>query len=321
MRTLVTGGAGFIGSNLALALLEQGHDVRALDNLSTGSRANLSGDVELIEGDVRSREQVEAAARGAEVVFHLAALPSITRSLRDPITTNAVNVEGTLNVLLAARDEGVRRVVAASSSSVYGDAPGMPRRESGATSPIAPYPVSKLAGERYCFAATRSYGLETVVLRYFNVFGERQDPRSDYAAVIPRFIAGMLRGERPPVHGDGTASRDFTYVGNVVEATTAAAEADAASGLAINVATGSNRSVNELVLILNELLGTALAPRELPPREGDVQMSLADVSLAREVLGYEPAVGFREGLERAIAWYRADAQEHAEPEPEPLGRG
>jgi UDP-glucose 4-epimerase len=308
MRTLITGGAGFIGSNLSVRLLEAGHEVRVLDDLSTGDRANLPGDVELVEGDIRSLGRVSDATGGIEVVFHLAALPSITRSLRDPLTTNAVNVEGTLNVLLAARDRGVRRVVAASSSSVYGSAPGMPRLESGPVAPLAPYAVSKLAAEQYCFAFGRGYGLETVALRYFNVFGERQNPDGDYAAVIPRFTAAMLRGERPRVFGDGSASRDFTYVGDTVEATLAAATAERASGLAINVATGTTRSVRDVAEALNVLLGTDLDPVECPPRDGDVAMSLADVSLARETLGYEPRVGFEDGLERTVAWYADRAE-------------
>lgn len=319
MRALITGGAGFIGSNLALRLLELGDEVRVLDNFSTGMRSNLpSGEVDLIEGDVRSREQTEAAAAGVEVVFHLAALPSITRSLQDPVTTNAVNVEGTLNVLLASRAEGVRRVVAASSSSVYGEAPGIPRREDGPTGPIAPYPVSKLAAEGYCLAASRGEGPEAVALRYFNVFGERQDPGSEYAAVVPRFATLMLRGERPPVYGDGTAARDFTYVGDVVDATVAAAAAPGAAGRAVNVATGESRSVNELVMTLNGLLGTTLAPVEHPPRRGDVALSLADISRARELLGYGPRVGFSEGLRRTVEWYEAEAEKRDGPRLEPV---
>lgn len=305
MRTLVTGGAGFIGSNLATRLLDAGHQVRALDDLSTGRASNLPQDVELVEGDVRSPEQVRGAMGAAEVVFHHAAVPSISRSLRDPLTTNAVNVEGTLNVLLAARDEGVRRVVIASSSSVYGDAPGMPRRESGPHAPLAPYPVSKLAAEHYCFAAGRAWGLEAVALRYFNVFGERQEPEGEYAAVIPRFATAMLRGERPRVFGDGSASRDFTYVQDAVDATVAAAGAERAPGLAINVATGATRSVGEVVGALNRALGTELDFAREPARTGDVPTSLADISVARDVLAYEPSVGFEAGLERTVAWYAA----------------
>jgi UDP-glucose 4-epimerase len=309
MRVLVTGGAGFIGSNLALGLLEQGHEVRVLDNLSTGQRSNLPhSDVELIEGDIRSYERVNAATAGIEVVFHEAALPSIPRSLDDPLTTNAVNVDGTLNVMLASRDNGVRRVVVASSSSVYGDAPGMPRRESGPVAPLAPYSVSKLAAEHYGLVASRAFGLQAVALRYFNVFGERQDASSPYASVIARFVHAMLRGERPGIFGDGTASRDFTHVDNAVEATISAATAEAADGLAINVGMGATRTVNDLVDALNGLLGSSIPPRHLPPRMGEAPSSLADISLAREVLGYAPAVGFETGLERTISWLgeRAD---------------
>ncbi|MGH2994338.1 MAG: NAD-dependent epimerase/dehydratase family protein [Solirubrobacterales bacterium] len=305
MRALVTGGAGFIGSNLTLRLLEEGHEVRVLDNLSTGQRSNLPGsDVELIEGDVRSFERASTATRGVEVVFHQAALPSIPRSLDDPLTSNAINVDGTLNVLLASRDHGVRRVVAASSSSVYGNAPGMPRRESGSVAPVAPYPVSKLAAEQYCLVVSRVYGLETVALRYFNVFGERQDPRSAYAAVVPRFVEAILRGEPPTIFGDGTASRDFTHVENAVDATIAAATAERAAGLAINIGTGSSRTINELVDALSRLLGETLVPQHLSPRVGEARTSLADISLARDVLGYVPAIDFETGLERTIAWFR-----------------
>ena len=217
-KALVTGGAGFIGSNLVRALLERGDEVRVLDNFSTGYRQNLDSlDVDLVEGDLRSYERVAAAVKGVEVVFHQGALPSVPRSIQDPLTSSAVNVEGTLNVLLAARDAGVRRVIFASSSSVYGDAPGMPRRESQALAPLAPYAVSKLAAEQYCMVANRVFGLETVALRYFNVFGEHQDPLSGYAAVIPKFIRIMLDGERPTIFGDGETSRDFTHVENVVD--------------------------------------------------------------------------------------------------------
>jgi nucleoside-diphosphate-sugar epimerase len=304
MRALVTGGAGFIGSNLVLRLLEDGHELRVLDNLSTGQRSNLpASDVELIEADIRSYERVSAATKDVEVVFHLAALPSITRSLDDPLTTNAINVDGTLNVLLAARDNGVSRVVAASSSSVYGNTPGMPRRESGPVAPLAPYPVSKLAAEQYCLAVTRVYGLETVALRYFNAFGERQDPFSAYAAVVPRFVMAMLGGEPPGVFGDGTAARDFTHIENAVDATIAAATAEQAVGLAINVGMGSMHTVNELVETLGRLMGVDVAPHNLPPRVGEAPMSLADISLARDVLGYSPEVDFETGLERTIAWF------------------
>jgi nucleoside-diphosphate-sugar epimerase len=303
VKALVTGGAGFIGSNLALALLASGHEVRLLDNFSTGHRSNLEPqDAELVEGDLRSYERVAAAVNGVEVVFHQGALPSVPRSIQDPLTSTAVNVEGTLNVLLAARDAGVRRVVFASSSSVYGNAPGMPRQESQAPAPLAPYAVSKLAAEQFCMVANRVYGVETVALRYFNVFGERQDPLSGYAAVIPKFIRLMLDGRSPTIFGDGETSRDFTHVENVVEANLAAADAPAAAGRVMNIAVGSAHTLNELVGTLRRLLDSDVEPEYGPPRPGDVSESLADISLARELLGYEPRVEFEEGLERTIAW-------------------
>jgi len=303
VRALVTGGAGFIGSNLVRALLERGNEVRVLDNFSTGHRRNLAGvDVEFVEGDLRSYERVATAVRGAEVVFHQGALPSVPRSIQDPLTTSAVNVEGTLNVLLAARDAGVRRVLLASSSSVYGDVPGMPRRESQRPAPLAPYAVSKLAAEQYGMVANRVYDVETVALRYFNVFGERQDPLSGYAAVIPRFIRLLLAGRRPTIFGDGTASRDFTYVENALQATLAAAETPGAAGAVMNVAVGQSRTVNELAATLQTLVGSDLEPEYAPPRPGEVPESLADISLARDLIGYSPAVGFEDGLRRTIEW-------------------
>lgn len=302
-NALVTGGAGFIGSNLVRALLARGDEVRVLDNFSTGYRRNLDPlDVDLVEGDLRSYERVAAAVNGVEVVFHQGALPSVPRSIQDPLTSSAVNVEGTLNVLLAARDAGVRRVVFASSSSVYGGAPGMPKRESQPVAPLAPYAVSKLAAEQYCMVANRVFGVETVALRYFNVFGEHQDPLSGYAAVIPKFIRSMLDGERPTIFGDGETSRDFTHVENVVEANLAAAAAPAAAGRVMNVAIGSSHTLNELVRTLRRLLDSDLEPDYASPRPGDVPESLADISLARELIGYEPSVAFEEGLERTIAW-------------------
>lgn len=308
MRVLITGGGGFIGSNLARALLERGDEVRVLDNFSTGQRSNLIDlDVELIEGDLRSFERVSSACRGVEVVLHEGALPSVPRSIQDPLTSNAVNVEGTLNVILASRDHGVRRVVVASSSSVYGDAPGMPRAESQAVAPLAPYAVAKLAAERYALVANAVYGLETVALRYFNVFGERQDPSSGYAAVIPKFIRLMQLGDRPPIFGTGENSRDFTHVDNVVQANLLAIDAPDAAGKAINVAMHDSHTLNELVDALNRLLGTELEPRYLPPRPGDVPHSMADISLAREVLGYEPQVDFVTGLKRTIEWVASQA--------------
>jgi nucleoside-diphosphate-sugar epimerase len=303
VKALVTGGSGFIGSNLVRALLERGHDVRVLDNFSTGHRSNLDGlEVEVVEGDLRSYERVATAVQGTEVVFHQGALPSVPRSIQDPLTTNAVNVEGTLNVLLAARDAQTRRVVFASSSSVYGNAPGMPRRESQPLAPLAPYAVSKLAAEQFCLVAHRVFGVETVALRYFNVFGERQDPLSGYAAVIPKFIRLMLEGERPTIFGDGETSRDFTHVENIVEANLGAAAAPEAAGRALNVAVGTSHTLNELVGALRQLLGSDLEPVYASFRPGDVPDSLADITLARELIAYEPTVGFEEGLRRTIEW-------------------
>jgi UDP-glucose 4-epimerase len=303
MRVLVTGGAGFIGSNLARVLLERGADVRLLDNFSTGHRRNVADlDVELVEGDLRSFERVSRACRGIDVVLHEGALPSVPRSIQDPLTSNAVNVEGTLNTILAARDHGVQRLIFASSSSVYGDAPGMPRRENQPLSPLAPYAVAKLAAERYVVVANQVYGLETVALRYFNVFGERQDPLSGYAAVIPKFIRLMLHGSRPPIFGTGETSRDFTHVENVVDATLRAIDAGDAPGKVINVATHDPHTLNELVQNLNRLLGTELKPLYTDPRPGDIDRSVADIALAGAVLGYSPRVDFVSGLQRTIDW-------------------
>lgn len=265
------------------------------------TRRNLGQpDIELIEGDLRSFERVASAVRGTDVVFHQGALPSVPRSIQDPLTSNAVNVEGTLNVILASRDHGVRRIVVASSSSVYGDAPGMPRREDQPAAPLVPYAVAKLAAERYAMVANRVFGIESVALRYFSVFGERQDPSSGYAAVIPKFIRLMLSGQRPTIFGDGRASRDFTHVDNVVAANLAAANARDAPGLIINVAMHHSHTINELVQILNQPLSTEIAPIYADPRTGDVPESLADISLAERILGYRPAVDFELGLRRTI---------------------
>jgi nucleoside-diphosphate-sugar epimerase len=308
MKILVTGGAGFIGSNLVHALLERGDDVRVLDNFSTGHRRNLIGaDVELVEGDLRSFERVSTATKGVEVVYHEGAMPSVPRSIQDPLTSNAVNVEGTLNVILAARDHGVRRLVFASSSSVYGDLPGMPRREDQPVAPLAPYAVAKLAAERYVVVANSVFGVETVALRYFNVFGERQDPSSGYAAVIPKFINLMLSGQRPMIHGDGSTSRDFTHIDNVVAANLAAATANGVEGLIVNVAMQQSHTLNSLVSTLNGLLGTSIEAEHGPPRPGDVPESVADISLARRLLGYEPSVTFDMGLQRTIEHLRETA--------------
>jgi UDP-glucose 4-epimerase len=302
VKVLVTGGGGFIGCNLVRALLERGDDVRVLDNFSTGNRANLSdlaGDVELVEGELRSYERVHAATRRVEVVFHQGALPSVPRSVHDPLTTGAVNVEGTLNVLLAARDEGVHRVVFASSSSIYGNSRELPRVETQSPDPISPYAVSKLAAERYCVSFSRVYPLETVALRYFNVFGPNQDPTSQYAAAVPRFITAIADERAVPIYGDGEQRRDFTYVANVVGANLLAAEAENVSGAVINIATGRGVSVNELADAIGVTLGVPVEREYEPERAGDVRDSWADVTRARALLGYEARVGLEEGLRLA----------------------
>ncbi len=299
MKTLVTGGGGFIGSNLVRALLERGDDVRVLDNFATGNRANLAdiaGEVETVEGELRSYERVHAATRGVEVVFHQGALPSVPRSVQDPLTTAAVNTEGTLNVLLAARDEAVRRVVFASSSSVYGNSDELPRVETQNPDPISPYGVSKLAAERYCVSFSRVYPLETVALRYFNVFGPNQDPSSQYAAVVPRFITAIADGRALPIYGDGLQKRDFTYVANVVEANLLAADAESVNGTIVNVATGRATSVNDLADTIGSILGLSVERDRQPERTGDIRDSYADVTRARELLGWEARVGLEDGL-------------------------
>jgi UDP-glucose 4-epimerase len=304
VKVLVTGGAGFIGSNVARALLARGDDVRVLDNFSTGNRANLAGlgrDVELVEGELRSYERVHNAVRGVELVFHLGALGSVPRSVQDPLTSGAVNVEGTLNVMLAARDEGVRRVVFASSSSIYGNQAELPLREDMAPDPISPYGVAKLAAERYCVSFTRVYhSFETVVLRYFNVFGPRQDPRSQYAAVVPLFITAIAAGRPVTIFDDGEQSRDFTYIDNVVAANLLAASAEGASGRIFNVSAGTPTTVNELAGTIGRILGKEVERRYEPPRPGDLRNSWADVSEAGRSLGYEPTVSFEDGLRRTV---------------------
>jgi UDP-glucose 4-epimerase len=302
-HVLVTGGAGFIGSNLVHALLERGDTVRVLDNFSTGNRANLAelrGDIEVIEGELRSYERVHAAVHGIEIVFHQGALPSVPRSVQDPLTTSAVNIEGTLNVLLAARDEGVRRVVFASSSSVYGTQQRFPLQESAQPDPISPYGVAKLAAERFCVSFSRVYPLETISLRYFNVFGPRQDPQSEYAAVVPRFIAEAAAGRPLPVYGDGEQSRDFTYVGNVVDANLLAADAADANGAVLNVATGRSVTVNELAEAVGAVLGRSVERKHLPARPAEVQTSWADIGEARRRLGWQPAIELEEGLRLTV---------------------
>ena len=304
---LVTGGGGFIGSHLVHRLLHDGYKVRILDNFATGSRENvqpLLDDVELIEGDIQSYERAHNAVRGCELVFHQAALPSVPRSIQDPLTSNASNVIGTLNILLAARDEEVRRVIFASSSSVYGANPELPKHEGMATLPISPYAVAKQAAEGYCRAFFQVYGLQTVALRYFNVFGPRQDPLSQYAAVVPKFITALLEGRQPLVFGDGQQSRDFTYIDNTVDANILAASAEGAAGQAFNIACGDRISLNDLLTEIRELIGTDLEAQYLDPRPGDVPHSLADISKARELLGFNPEIDLRDGLARTIEHHR-----------------
>jgi UDP-glucose 4-epimerase len=307
-RYLVTGGAGFIGSHLVEALAASGDRVRVLDDFSTGKRENLRairGGVELVQGSVTDPVQVREAVKGVEVVFHLAALPSVTRSVEDPVSTHHVCATGTLYVLNAARRASVRRVVYAGSSSAYGDAAGTVRSESDPASPLSPYAVAKLAGEQYCRSFTVVYGLETVRLRFFNIFGPRQDACSPYSGVIALFIGKMTAGEAPTINGDGLQSRDFTYVANAVQALREAAAAPAAVGKVYNVGNGQTTSVLDLVAQLNRLLGTHLEPLHGPPRAGDVRHSQADVSLACRDLGYAPAVPFAEGLRLTLEAHQA----------------
>jgi len=304
---LVTGGAGFIGSNTAEQLVKRGEEVRILDNFSTGKKENIvkfKDSIELIEGDLRDLEIVKRAMVGVDFVLHQGALPSVQRSIEDPLTTNKVNILGTLNVLLAAREAKVKRVVHASSSSVYGDTPTLPKKEVMKTSPRSPYAVSELIGEEYCRIYYTIYGLETVSLRYFNVFGPRQDPSSQYAAVIPKFITLMLRGESPPIYGDGEQSRDFTFVDNVVKANLKACEAKEAPGGVFNIACGKSVTINELLQRLNGILETRIKPTYQSPRKGDVRHSLADISQARKTLHYSPEIGFAAGLEKTVQWFR-----------------
>lgn len=304
---VVTGGAGFIGSNLVHALRERGDRVRALDDLSTGRTMNLDDvrdDVELMRGDVRDADAVARAMQGADVVFHQAAIPSVARSVADPVSSNDVNVTGTLNVLVAARDAGDTRVVYASSAAVYGDAAELPLHEAMPTRPASPYGVSKLAGERYLEAFTRSYGLPTVALRYLNVYGPRQDPRSEYAAAIPRFISRTLSGEAPVVFGDGEQARDFVFVDDVVRANLLAADAgEPAWGGAFNIGRGERRTVNELLSRIRALVpGEHPEPVHEAPRPGEVRDSWSDIAAAAETLGYAPDVTFDDGLRHTIDW-------------------
>lgn len=309
MKYLVTGGAGFIGSNIVEGLIQRGHQVRVLDNFSTGRRENLipfMNKIDLVEGDLRSYHIVRDAIDGMEFVLHQGALPSVPRSIKDPITTNEVNVIGTLNILNAASDAGVKRVVFASSSSIYGDSEQLPKSEVMIPNPLSPYAVSKLAGEKYCQVFANIYNLHTVSLRYFNVFGPRQDPTSQYSAVIPKFITAILKSEQPTIYGDGKQSRDFTYVRNVVEANIIATNADFPPGLVFNCACHQRIDLNQLVSELNKLLGKDIQPIYTEVRPGDVKHSFADIERIRKYLNYQPNVLFQEGLRQAINWYEKD---------------
>lgn len=304
---LVTGGAGFIGSHLAEALVKRGGRVRVLDNLMTGKRENLAhlaNKIEFIEGDIRDYEMTRRAAEGVEIIFHEAAIPSVPRSVEEPQLNHDANVNGTFNVLLAARDAGVRRVVYAASSSAYGERGTGAKQEDQLPNPLSPYAVAKLVGEYYCQVFTKVYGLETVALRYFNVFGPRQDPSSPYSGVISKFVTTLLNGQAPVIYGDGEQSRDFTYVANVVDANLLAAESPEAVGQVINLGIKQRTTLNQLLAELQKIIGSNLTPRFEPTRAGDVRHSLADITQAERLLGYRPAVGLAEGLRYTVEWYR-----------------
>ena len=314
-RYTVTGGAGFIGSHLTEELLRRGHQVRVADNFSTGKRENIDAAVrasgvklpaalDVVEGDLADLEVARRAVDGSQFVLHQAAIPSVPRSVKDPISSNRANIDGTLNVLVAARDAGVKRLVFAGSSSEYGDTPTLPKHEEMPTNPLSPYALQKVVGEEYLRLFTRLYGLETVSIRYFNVFGPRQDPGSPYSGVISLFIKWLLAGQTPTIYGDGGQTRDFTYVANVVDGVLRACEAPDASGEAINVATEGRISLNELLAVLQGIIGTNLTATYGPPRVGDVRDSQASIEKARRLLGYAPIVPFEEGLGRTVAWFR-----------------
>lgn len=306
-RILITGGAGFIGSNIAHAALDKGYDVAVLDDMSTGRQENLSGTsgkITLVKASILDMKKLAAAMRGVDYVLHQAALASVPRSVKNPVDTNNVNVGGTLNVLLAAREAGVKRVVCASSSSVYGNLEKLPKKEDMKPCPESPYAVSKLAAEQYAMSFHSVYGLETVALRYFNVYGPRQDPDSQYAAVMPIFIRAMLAGKSPVMFGDGNQTRDFTFVEDVVQANFRAMEAPNAAGLAFNIAFGKRITLNNLVEKINEVTGKSINPAYDKERPGDVKHSLADISLAKKVLGYSPEYSVDDGLVKTVEWYK-----------------
>jgi UDP-N-acetylglucosamine/UDP-N-acetyl-alpha-D-glucosaminouronate 4-epimerase len=305
-RYLVTGGAGFIGSHLVEELVRRGERVRVVDNLSTGKRQNIAhlASVEFVDGELADLEVARRAVDGMDYVLHQAAIPSVPRSVQDPVTSNRANIDATLNVLVAARDARVKRLVYAGSSSAYGDTPTLPKIETMQTAPLSPYALQKLVGEQYCQMFTRLYGLETVTIRYFNVFGPRQDPSSPYSGVISIFISALCEGRQPTIYGDGEHTRDFTYVANVVDGVLRACTAENASGEVINVATGGRISLNKLFTTIRDLVTAKVEPLYAPPRPGDVRDSQADISKARRILRYEPSVSFEEGLARTVAWYR-----------------
>jgi len=308
---LVTGGAGFIGSSLVRGLLKEGKTVRVIDNLSTGSIANLEDlldQVEYIDGDIRDLSAIQKASESIKYIFHQAAVPSVPRSIENPVDSNQSNIDGTLNVLLAARDQRVKRVIYAGSSSVYGDTPDLPKKEDMKPHPLSPYAVTKLTGEYYCQVFSDVYGLETVTTRYFNVFGPRQNPESQYAAVIPKFIDAFLRGNPPTVFGDGEQTRDFTFVDNVVHANILCSKAKKTSGEVINIATSSRISLNELISILRKITDRDIDPVYADPRKGDVRHSLADISRAQKLIGYKPIVDLKQGLRKTIQWMQKNKE-------------
>jgi nucleoside-diphosphate-sugar epimerase len=303
---LVTGGAGFIGSHLAEELLRRGQTVRVVDSLITGKRRNLDAipGAEFLEGDLAERDVAERAVRGIDYVLHQAAIPSVPRSVQDPVTSNRSNIDASLTLLVAARDAGVKRLVYAGSSSAYGNTPTLPKREDMPASPLSPYALQKLVAEQYCQLFTALYGFETVTIRYFNVFGPRQDPGSPYSGVISLFATALIKGQAPTIYGDGEQTRDFTYVANVVDGVLRAADAPNAAGEVINVATGGRISLNELLRTMNRIVGTSLQPIYKEPRAGDVRDSQADITKAQRLLGYTPHVGLEEGLKHTLAWCR-----------------
>jgi UDP-glucose 4-epimerase len=312
MTYLVTGGAGFIGSNIVEYLVKNGEKVRVLDNFSSGRRGNIAhllDKIEVVEGDVRDFWTVIQATKGVKYILHQAALPSVQRSVNNPLTSNEVNINGTLNLLEAAKEYGIKRIVYASSSSVYGDTPTLPKIEDMPPKPLSPYAITKLAGEEYCQTFSKLYKLPVVCLRYFNVFGVRQDPTSQYSAVIPKFIHLLLDNKTPIINGDGEQSRDFTFVENVVQANILACHSDVSGGEPINIACGQNYTLNQLVAILNRIIGVNIKPKYTDAKPGDVKHSLADISKAKKLLNYEPKVSFTQGLEKTVEWFKSQKEQ------------